>query len=254
MWHLNVRILAGFYFLLFICLTSVSVYAKPNLSWSAESLNVEVLNGTVVVKEVSFVSANAIADLSFKISARPELASLIDIVQLTPGPVVAGGEIQLALIFTIPRNTPDGEYPGTLHIRDGKRTIARPLKIRLSVVAASASYVPVGFSEPILERIVTDPTAGVRYVVDEATVLLKENANFSAFAQAVSIHGGVIYGSDPELGLYQVRFPSVESPVVLDDLIETLANDQQVEVAMRRWEVELAAAVPPNDPAYFPPA
>ena len=105
--YLTSRALSTFYFLLLICLTSVSVHAKPRVSWSEEPLNVEVLKGTVVVKNVSFVTTKAINDLSFKIgddcddeegcAGRPSLESLIEVVQLTPGPVVAGGAIQLAL-------------------------------------------------------------------------------------------------------------------------------------------------------------
>jgi len=59
-----------FSFLLLLYLTSMSAHANPKLTWSEESLFAEVLNGTVVVKNVSFVSVNSIEDLSFRLCHR----------------------------------------------------------------------------------------------------------------------------------------------------------------------------------------
>jgi len=154
--QLNFRNSIVFSFLLLVCLTSVSVHAKPKLTWSEKSVDVEALNGTVVVKNVSFVSKSTIKDLSFKIgddcdgdnrdddgdcTARPELGSLIEVGHLTTMPAVAGTEVQLALVFSIPADTPEGKYSGTLHVRDGKRTIARPLQLKLFVSTGSAMAV-----------------------------------------------------------------------------------------------------------------
>lgn len=99
-----------------------SKHASSKLIWSEDALDVEVLNGTVIVKNVSFAPYKDINKLSFKIgddcedddvcSSRPELRSLVEVVQVTPGPAQTGMEVQLALTFSIPSDTPEGEYPG----------------------------------------------------------------------------------------------------------------------------------------------
>ena len=156
--YLTCRVSSTFYFLLVLCLTSVSVHAKPSVSWSEQSLNVEVLNGTVVVKELSFVTTDAIKDLSFKIgddcddldddycAGQPNLASFIEVVQPLPGPIVAGASISIGIVFRIPSDIPEGAYSGTLHVRDGKKTKARPLEFSLFVTHGSSDIVPEGIS------------------------------------------------------------------------------------------------------------
>ena len=257
--YLTCRVSSTFYFFLVLCLASVSVHAKPKVSWSEQSLNVEVINGTVVVKNVSFVTTEAIEDLSFMIgddcddegacSARPGLDSLIEVVQLTPGPAAAGVDIQLALIFTIPTNTPYGEYPGTLHVREGRKTVERPLMLNLSILHGSSDVVPVGIASPTPERIIQDLSTGSSYIADEALIGLADNRQLSQLQQSVADHNGVFFGSIPEINLYQVRFPSVNTDAELDGILVDINVNPIVKYAFRVWSMEPYYTTP-NDSYY----
>ena len=259
--YLTCRVSSTFYFLLVLCLTSVSVHAKPSVSWSEQSLNVEVLNGTVVVKELSFVTTDAIKDLSFKIgddcddldddycAGQPNLASFIEVVQPLPGPIVAGASISIGIVFSIPSDIPEGAYSGTLHVRDGKKTKARPLEFSLFVTHGSSDIVPEGISIATPDRIAIDPANGQLFTIDQAEVVLRDEADIHAFASRLSALGGVFSGQVPFLPFYQIRFPSVESPQVLDYLIEKLQSDADVRVATREWHSE-SRIDPPDDTQY----
>ena len=234
---------------------AIEPISTDSLAWGEESIDAEVFNGTVVAKEVSFISTNTIENISFNIfddcedegdcSARPKLVNLIEVVQLTPGPTVANEQVRLALVFSIPSDTPDGKYSGVLNVRDGERTIARPLQLDIIVTAGTATVAPDGFADPLSERIATDPIEKIRYIIDEILVVLKPDVSFDAFSSAIASMGGVIIGSDNELNTYQTRFPGVVSADALDAIIQDINLIDNVMSVSRNWEFSLLRA--PDD-------
>lgn len=77
--------------------TSGALCGTSKLAWSEPEISAQVIEGTVVVKQMCFVSDSAIDNLSFNFgddcedrdygycARRPELDSLIEVVQLTRG-------------------------------------------------------------------------------------------------------------------------------------------------------------------------
>ena len=225
------------------------------ISWNIPSLNVEALNGTVVVKSASFKVNKSITNPAFQIEtlgggvSPTNLASFIEIQSSKSTAITESDEVKLGVVFRVTSDIPDGEYVGALHVLDGSKAITPALSVHLKVSQGSATTIPDNVAFPTSERITSDSSTGRSYVLDEAQVTLHRGADIQQFMQLVSSEGGVILGGVPELGIYQIRFPSVISNSGhLDDYIDRLNQHPSVKAAVRAWKLD--QNMEPNDPAY----
>lgn len=228
--------------------------AQPRVSWDIPSLNIEILNGTVEIRPVSFKVDHSIANPGFLVETIDgdlpiNLANLIVIQSSKTSALAENDEIQLGLVFNVSADISAGEYWGVLHVLDGEKAIADPLEITLLVTMGSSDVVPEGVSIPDPDRIVLDQDIGQLFTIDQIEVVLRDGTDFDAFSSRLSVLGGVFTGRVPFLPFYQIRFPNVNTPADLDYFIETLQSDEDVLVASREWRSE-SRAVPPNDKEY----
>lgn len=220
----------------------ILIQVSQGISWNTPSLEVEVLNGTVVVKSVSFKVSQSISNPTFQIEtingvSPIDLANLIKIQSSKSTDITESDEVKLGVVFRVTSDIPDGEYVGALHVLDGNRRIAQPLKLKLFVKDGSASVVPDGFADPVSDRIATDIFEDVRYVQDEAIIVLKQAVSIDAVSSVIASMGGIFLGGDSELNLYQLRFPGVTSLASLESIINDLKGNLDIVAVSRNWEV-----------------
>ena len=233
----------------------ILIHVSQGISWNTPSLEVEVLNGTVVVKSVSFKVSQTIANPTFQIEtingvSPIDLANLIKIQSSKSTDITESDEVQLGVVFNVSTDIPEGKYLGVLHVLDGTKTVEQTLQISLSVIHGSSSVVPDGVSTPSPDRIVGDTQNGQFFTIDQAEIVLRDGTDFGAFSSRLLSLGGVFMGQVPHLPFYQIRFPSIGSPEELDTFIELLQGDPDVLVATREWRTESRAIIEPNDSEY----
>jgi hypothetical protein len=110
----------------------------PKITWSMDSTSLDVPAGETVEAQLSFHADQTLSGVT--IAAVPELARFVTIEPSVTGKVPAGTRVELRLRAAIPEGTPLGEYDGTIHVRDGKQTLARPLPLKIRVVAERPTW------------------------------------------------------------------------------------------------------------------
>ncbi|MEO8381157.1 MAG: hypothetical protein ABI779_15970 [Acidobacteriota bacterium] len=98
----------------------------------------DVPAGEAIEHPVSFRSDQALPNIT--IAVVPELARFVTIDPSAAGKVPAGTPVDLKLRFSVPPETPAGSFEGTVHVRDGNRTLARPLPLTVRVVAERPTW------------------------------------------------------------------------------------------------------------------
>lgn len=115
--------------------------------WSPEQVEKTLFIGSTALVNVSFVSKTSISQPTIFIV--PEIEKFIKI-RTAPQKIIVGTENKVDLVLSIPADTPEGTYAGTIHVRDGKRTIAKPLPITLHVQRGSADVIPTAATLEII--------------------------------------------------------------------------------------------------------
>lgn len=108
--------------------------------------------------------------------------------------------------------------------------------------------IPSQISSPTFDRVVKDPATGELQVQDELLVILSLNAPPEQILDISTKVGAEIIGSDPDLRLYQLRFPDV-APNVLIEKQSLLASMSSVVAATHHW-ISLVNLRVPHDAAY----
>ena len=225
------------------------VAAKLKIYWSQPVVELEGYPGTVQPASVEFSAS--VDYSSVDVWVVPELARFIDVVPNTDIAALSDTPVGLQLIVSIPADTEPDVYEGTIHIRDGKRTVAKPLKVEIRVKELSAEVVPEGPTAPSLDRISVDPETGASYLRDEVIVGLSDTFSEADLAQLISSFGGRFLGSIPRISVYQAVFPDVLDAAELDLIVYELANSEITRYAERSWLLETQAS--PDDNGYGDP-
>jgi subtilisin family serine protease len=143
-----------------------------------------------------------------------------------------------------------GTYEGTLHLRDGNRTLPKPLKITLSLLQPSSNVIPEGLAQPSSDQVVPDPGEPRALVVkDELLIKFANGTPVEQFAEIVETIGGVFVGHSDLIGVYQVR---VVNGLSVDEAMAVLGADPRVEFAIPRL-LHSANAIP-DDPQWTEPS
>lgn len=107
--------------------------ASPPVSWSPEKVYRSQGDGQGLVEPlvVTFEANKRYSDVSVQVV--PELEPFVQARPTSFEELEPGVTYSVELTFTIPRSTVEGIYTGTIHLRHGRRTLARPLPIEFEV-------------------------------------------------------------------------------------------------------------------------
>jgi thermitase len=177
--------------------------SNPAITWTPPSLSKTTLIGTASSVDISFTSQRELKDVT--LSVVPELA---DVVSVTPSSFdnIGSGTVQtVKVIFSIPKNVPVQTLRGTIQIKEGSKTIARPLPVLLRIQMATATEIPESPALPTDDRITSVPNEeSIQFVTDEITIFSKDGVGQDAIMQLASEFNAVFLGSVPEAGFYQI--------------------------------------------------
>lgn len=109
---------------------------KPDIVWQQNKLEKTVPVGTTVSGDFGFITNKDLADV--KIWVSPEIAPYIIIRPAQFDKIDAGSLVRIQTIFTLPSNLALGDYDGTVHVRLGNKTIAKPLPVIIHAIQKPA--------------------------------------------------------------------------------------------------------------------
>jgi len=106
---------------------------KTHVTWHPSSLSQTVFIGTSSSVDVAFTSDGDLEDVT--LSVVPELASIVSVSPST-FPVIKAGETQTVTItFSATDDAEVQTLLGTIHLKQGSRTIAQPLPVSVQIQA-----------------------------------------------------------------------------------------------------------------------
>lgn len=223
----------------------------PPIKWDMSPLHIDATMGTTLEINVGYDSIEKIEGASFWID--PSLARFITVDSKSTHTITRGHN-SISLVVSVPRNTTTISHRGTLHIRSGKHTVAKPLPISLTVNSPITNTIPHAVSYPSADRIVTDPTTNSSFLIDEVLVAFKEGTTDSEKIAIVSKYSGGLLGGNSDLNFYQVVFPAISDVATLDEQIAQLNTETNIDAATRSWILTARRTPDPgNDPAYLVP-
>ena len=121
--------------LLFLVAPSLATAQPPlPLEWNPGNIELSVPRGGTQLLNVRLTANSDINDLSFFVV--PEISGFVSVEAARLTSAIAGQSYDLLLRIGVPSSTPVGLYEGTVHVRDGPRTVPAVLQITLEVIDA----------------------------------------------------------------------------------------------------------------------
>src|SRR3989344_2721563 len=114
---------------------------KPDIVWQSQKLEVVVSRGGETSADVSFIVNQNLEDVSLEVT--PELAGFTILMPAFFDSLPTGSVVKPHAIFSVPENVELGTYGGTIHVKIGSRTFAKPLPINITVVEKPPPSPPV---------------------------------------------------------------------------------------------------------------
>lgn len=106
--------------------------AGKEITWSQERINTPfMVPGDRTSVPLAFVNERDLNDL--RIEPVPEVAKFVTVAPNAFVTVPAGQQQSIVLTFSVPAGTRFGAYEGTIHVREGKRTLPATLKVMINV-------------------------------------------------------------------------------------------------------------------------
>src|SRR3989338_11431241 len=105
---------------------------KPDISWQQPKLEKSIHQGETLSDDFGFISNKELANVTVWVA--PEIAPFVMVRPAQFERIQSGSVVRIQVIFTIPSDLTVGNYNGTVHIRLGNRTIAKPLPINMNVL------------------------------------------------------------------------------------------------------------------------
>jgi hypothetical protein len=104
----------------------------PTIQWSPSVVTHTIGSGSASdLLEATFTSSESLADVTVFIT--PNLRPFIQLESLEFAQISAGAMYEISGLFVVPPGAAAGVYDGTIHLRLGNRTVARPLPVTLTV-------------------------------------------------------------------------------------------------------------------------
>jgi hypothetical protein len=190
-----------------LILCSSKAMASPKISWDLTRLSESSIVGTSRTKQITFTSSEVLENVDVRIS--PELAPFLSTVPSSFQRIQAGVPQTLTLIFSVPKQTPDTTFFGTIHLKRDQATISRPLPVVLGTEEPNAITIPSTVALPSTDRIESIAGPGsVQFVADEIDIIFRENTTPEQVLHVVSAINGRFLGSIPEDNLFQIQVQS----------------------------------------------
>jgi hypothetical protein len=103
---------------------------QPSIAWSSPAVYAGITSTTTVTKTLTFTSNQVLQGISLE--AVPEIAKFVQIQPSTVSKLPAGQPQTVRLTFSAPAGAQFGAYDGTIHVRDGSRTLPQTLKTSIT--------------------------------------------------------------------------------------------------------------------------
>lgn len=180
--------------------------SKPAIIWESPHIDQSSLIGTVTIREFSFTSSVALTNVDVRIS--PEIAPFVSVSPTHFESIEPGQANTIQFVFSISKDTPPETLQGSVHIRRGPSTIAKPLPVKIEVHPATLEEIPDAVAIPTDDRITVLPSERtIVFVKDELDIFLEDNFTVDIIKARVSELGGVFLGSSADVGFYQILIP-----------------------------------------------
>ncbi|MBM4574919.1 S8 family serine peptidase [Rhodococcus hoagii] len=178
--------------------------------------------------------------------------SLGDIATVDPGlsNVTDAGLVEIPLSVAVPSVAADS-YTGTVQLADDTGSIGPPLQVTVAVGHGNVTDIPAGITAPTQERIAVVDDA--ERVADEVLILVDTGGPQSDIVRsAAAATEATIFGSDPDAGLYQLRYrdKSTAQMQQVKDQLRTVPG--VLDVFSNYIAAPTAEADWPNDPKMKP--
>jgi hypothetical protein len=108
------------------------IVSGPYIAWQEQKIERSVNPGERFSLDFGFITKRDLQNVNIWIT--PEISSYVISVPSGFPSIPANSVSRVQLIFTIPQDIAFGTYDGTVHIREGERTFAKPLPISFTVV------------------------------------------------------------------------------------------------------------------------
>jgi subtilisin family serine protease len=193
--------------------------AASTVEWATPSVQRLLVPGFTAREKVSFTSS---VDLNApSIFIAPTLQEYVKVSPALPRFLRAGVTQTLEVTISIPSSVPPGTtLKGTIHVRIGSSTIARPLKLLLRVEASA-------FKPPDPTQLVRDVTGNI-YPQNQLLILLHEGDSASVAHDIAKDIDAQIVGFSPSANSYQLELAPLQNDE-LNSLITSLAADPRLD-------------------------
>ncbi|HYY41827.1 MAG TPA: hypothetical protein VE775_03780, partial [Pyrinomonadaceae bacterium] len=114
--------------------SNVKEKTQPRIVWSEESINVTIAQGEKSTKTLTLKSSEKIDDVMLE--PVPELAAFLRVQPATLSSIKADAAQEVSISFDIPADSAPRTLEGTIHVRQGKRTLPQTLKVALKIEQA----------------------------------------------------------------------------------------------------------------------
>lgn len=128
---------------------SASSVPASTIWWGKSKLVEQIYAGQSLETEVVFVSRDSFSELTLRFSN--DLSQFIDSFDPMILEVSKDLPYKIGIIIDVPLDTLPGVYGGTIHLREGKRTIGKPLPVNIEVLPMQEPLPPImpTWTEPV---------------------------------------------------------------------------------------------------------
>jgi hypothetical protein len=212
-------------------ITSLSAAGAP-ISWSRPRVERLLAPGFVVQESVSFTTSVDLENPTIAIV--PELMPHVMVTSQVPGFIAAGTVQPLTMQITASDSIPMGSrIEGTIKIKAGQKTLARPLEIAFEIQ-------PSAFKSPDLASLVQDAD-GMVYPINQLILLLSENESSSIAEEIARNIEAEIVGFSFSANLYQLEL-NIQSLDDLNNLLVRLAGDPRLSGVSKNFAFSLQSS------------
>jgi hypothetical protein len=139
-------------------MVSKPVDAAPGVTWQPSSVTTTIQPGQSKGIPASFTASAAVDNVT--VEAVPALQSLVNVTPSSIAHIAKGQTVAITLTVATTSTALPGTFEGTVHLRIGSSTIAKPLPVSVNVVWPS-------FADPNTGTSFAYPTLGAAGRVDE---------------------------------------------------------------------------------------
>ncbi|MEA3413116.1 MAG: hypothetical protein U9R74_16470, partial [Pseudomonadota bacterium] len=186
-----------------LCAYTSPSEAKPMVRWSPSSLSAAITAGETTKTSATFTASEEVSEVTVWVV--PEIAPYLTVSPSSFAHVTKGASYTLDFAFAAPAKVPVRTLHGTIHLRTGTKTLARPLPVELTFTPTTSE----SFS-------IRDVTPDAVLPGETATVLI---SRLPGTGPVVARWGGLSIdtsaGGNPLIRTFPVPAEAKSAPLVL---------------------------------------